>query len=67
MEQLFKVGEEVYDDLTRRRVKIIGIETKEGRCDGVDYHGVVTGLWLDDPWVGGGRFPWEVTKIEGLT
>ena len=58
----FGLGEKVNDDLTGETATIIGIETKMGRCNGIDYHGQVVGYWLDNDWLGGGRHPWEITK-----
>lgn len=46
-----KVGDEVHDDLTNKCVKIVRLE-----ADACGAYGV----WVDDPYLGGGRFPWEV-------
>lgn len=70
IKETFKVNEMVYDDLTRHTCKIIGINYALGRVwDGgrqVTYHGVVCGIWLDDPYLDGGRHPWEVTKLRDV-
>jgi hypothetical protein len=60
----FKVGDKVYDDLTRAEATIIGKQTSEGVCDNKAYHGVVVGYWLDNEWVGGGRHPWEISSLD---
>ena len=63
----FKIDEMVHDDLTRHICKVIGIKCAVGHVwDGgqqVDYGGVVWGIWLDEPYLDGGRHPWEVTKL----
>jgi len=62
----FNVGEEVYDDLTQKICKVIGLSYEIGRTD-PDHPGVSSigcwGIWIDSPWVDGGRHPWEVTKL----
>lgn len=58
---MYQVGDIVYDDLTKTNQKVIGVEIKTGVCDGVAYHGQVIGYWLEHPWLGGGRHPWEVS------
>lgn len=59
----FSVGEKVYDDLTRTEQTVIGVDVRVGVCDGRGHAGVVVGYWLDHHWLGGGRHPWEITKL----
>jgi hypothetical protein len=61
----YEIGEVVYDSLTKEEVKIIGIAFEIGRQG---YSSTTTamsniGYWVDNSWLDGGRFPWE---IEGL-
>ncbi len=47
------IGDEVHDDLTSKRSKIINItEDPKGNF----------GIWLDNDYLGGGRHPWEISK-----
>ena len=64
---MYKVGDKVWDDLTRTEQTIVGVQTCEGQCDGKSYHGLVIGYWLSDPWLGGGRHPWEITALSERT
>lgn len=53
---VFQVGDSVHDDLTGKTSKIKRISS--------DSNGNV-GYWLEDEsWVGGGRHPWELSKIK---
>ena len=55
-DMVFQEGELVHDDLTGKIGKIKRISS--------DKFGNV-GYWLEDEsWVGGGRYPWELTKIK---
>lgn len=50
-----KIGDEVYDDLTSKKAKIIKI-TEDNNSN--------IGIWLEDEsYLGGGRHPWEISKI----
>lgn len=60
----FNLGEIVWDDLTRERVRIIGIQASVGVCNNATYHGVVWGYWVDHFHAGGGRYPWEISKLK---
>lgn len=51
----FNVGERVWDDLLDCHAKIVRIDT--------DQHGN-TGIWLDNDYLGGGRHPWEISKMD---
>lgn len=50
--RILKVGAEVWDDLTGRRAKIRRIVVNPGQT---------AGIWLDDPYLEGGRHPWEIS------
>jgi hypothetical protein len=50
------VGEVVWDDLTRTNATIVSKK--------FDEYGNL-GYWLDNDYVGGGRFPWEVSPPRG--
>lgn len=67
MKAPFVVGELVHDDLTRHKCKVIGISYGYGKVwEGgkqVHYGVGAWGIWLDDPYLDGGRHPWEVSKI----
>ena len=61
----FKVGERVIDDLTKEEAIVIGIEYKEGKRRGdVESSMGCWAVWIDNPYVGGGRHPWEVSSLE---
>jgi hypothetical protein len=47
------VGDLVRDDLTRDVVKIVRIEGD----------GYAVGVWIDHPYLDGGRHPWELTPL----
>lgn len=50
-----KVGDIVTDDLTQTRVKITKItQDDEGNV----------GIWVDNNYLEGGRYPWEITTNE---
>lgn len=49
----FELNETVFDDLTRKLGKILKITGKDS----------ILGYWLDNDYLGGGRHPWELTKI----
>lgn len=55
-ERTLRVGEEVWDDLTATKARVLRIETDEHTEHTV-------GIWLDNDYVGGGRHPWEITKL----
>jgi hypothetical protein len=54
-----EVGEIVWDDLLRCNQKIVRKSRDE--CGNLGY-------WLDNDYVGGGRFPWEISppRPEGI-
>jgi len=57
----YNVGDEVFDDLTGLRKKIVGVEFH----DGVTPNGKALscwGIWLEGE--DGGRHPWEITRDE---
>jgi ribose 5-phosphate isomerase RpiB len=63
----FEVGEKVHDDLTHKEATIICIEFKDGCKQGEFAHALKTiGYWLDNDYLGGGRHPWEISKIRRL-
>lgn len=62
----FNVGEQIWDDLTHQYATIIGIEFKHGKRHGeyATAHSTV-GYWVDNDYLGGGRHPWEISKVKG--
>jgi len=62
----FKVDDIVYDDLTNQMVKVLGVEYRDGvrskRHRRVSCHCV--SYWVDSKYLGGGRHPWELTKLK---
>jgi len=63
----FEVGEEVYDELTRKEAIIVGISFARG-CVGklnIDQSDNI-GYWLDNDVFDGARHPWELLKIKKL-
>ena len=60
----FRIGDMVYDDLTRTEVKIIGISYQNGeQGPGTGNCMNCLGYWVNNDWVGGGRHPWEIWKL----
>jgi hypothetical protein len=61
----FNVGDEVIDGLTDKKAKIIGISFSHGHADGNECQFAVMtiGYWLDNDYLGGGRHPWEISKL----
>jgi len=61
----FEVGEKVFDDLTAKETTVIGITWARGCTEGDKYcHQVDTiGYWVDNDYLGGGRHPWELTRV----
>lgn len=60
-----EVGDRVLDDLTCKPATIIGRSYHEGRkgpSDRANNMGSV-GYWVDNDYMGGGRHPWEITKL----
>jgi hypothetical protein len=47
-----EVGDEVWDDLTKTKAKVIRVHHD-------DFGN--TGYWLDNDYLGGGRHPWELS------
>lgn len=65
IEPLFQVGEEVHDDLTRTKCKVIGISYMNGYCGNpLENNYGCWGIWIDSDYCDGGRHPWELTKVE---
>ena len=64
----FEINEEVYDDLTGKKVKIIGIQMGIGKCGDQIYPDEfpIWGYWVDNSWLGGGRHPWELTSLKEI-
>lgn len=61
----FNVGDKVFDDLTRKVVTVIGISYTNGItnnkcCDSCH----TIGYWVDNNYCGGGRHPWELSKLQ---
>lgn len=61
---VYKPGDEVYDDLTRTKTKVVGVQVAVGYVAGTRYSGVAVGYWVDSPYLGGGRHPWEISEIK---
>ena len=60
----FKLDEEVFDDLTQTASKIIGIDFSYGYCGNTKiFQESNIGYWVDNKYLGGGRHPWELTKL----
>ena len=60
----FRVGQEVWDTLTRSKATVIGISYEEGKRAGSNINCVgAWGIWLDNDYAGGGRHPWEVDEL----
>lgn len=62
----FYCGEKVWDSLTDKEVIIIGITWETGKKNKNDPRTACDccGYWVDDPYLGGGRHPWELSKIK---
>jgi len=52
---MFKLNEIVHDDLTNTKAIIIKIETSQNN---------IVGYFIDNDYLGGGRHPWELTKVK---
>ena len=59
-----KVGDVVIDDLTGRKVTIIGVSYEDGKKSSSDKRSAshTVGYWVDNDYMGGGRHPWELTN-----
>lgn len=57
------VGDEVLDDLTKEVVKVIGISYNDGNCGDNAMHHECWGVWVDHKYMGGGRYPWEISPV----
>ena len=55
-ERTLRVGDEVWDDLTYTKARVVRIQVNAGQT---------AGIWLDNDWVGGGRHPWEISRLRG--
>ena len=64
MKSPFIVGEKVIDDLTGEKNTIVGISYKHGICGDDQNHYYCWGIWIDNPYLDGGRLPWELTRLE---
>jgi hypothetical protein len=64
-DNFFNLDEIVYDDLTQKQVKIIGINYSLGYVNNKrkDYQVGNIGYWVDSKYLSGGRHEWELTKI----
>jgi hypothetical protein len=61
----FEVGEEVFDDLTGQKAKIICVQYKNGaRKEELSIACHTVGYWVDNDYLGGGRESWELTKLK---
>ena len=58
------VGDTVYDCLTKKEAKVIGIKYEEGSFGDNETSVGCWGIWVDNDWCGGARHPWEITKIK---
>lgn len=65
LDLILGVGDECIDDLTRERHKIVGVTVTIGTINGTRYAGPTVGYWLDSDYLGGGRYPWEVSPLPG--
>ena len=60
----FEIGEEVFDDLTGKKVSVIGLTYQTGRKYGeMTDHLDCIAYWVNHKYLGGGRHPWELTKL----
>lgn len=61
----WKVGDMVIDDLTNELVEVVGLEWAMGKTVGPDgrhrNHMGSLGVWVSNPWLDGGRHPWEIS------
>lgn len=62
----FEVGEKVFDDLTAKEATVIGISWARGFTENNRLRNQLDtlGYWLDNDYLGGGRHPWELTKLK---
>jgi len=69
----FKIGEEVFDDLTGKKARVTGLSMDDGITYHYDNKGnnkkvrnacVNWAIYLDNDYIDGGRFPWEVTNLK---
>lgn len=65
IETEFSVGDLVFDDLTGKVVKVIGISFSDGYTNGdlVNEKFRTIGYWIDSPYLSGGRHPWEISAF----
>jgi hypothetical protein len=61
----FVVGERIWDDLTHQEATVIGITFASGYVEGnkLSDNADNIGYWLDNDYLAGGRFPWELSKL----
>lgn len=63
----FKVGDVVHDDLTGKDAVVIGISYHHGTTSNSLAEALHTvGYWLNNDYLGGGRHPWELSKIDNF-
>jgi hypothetical protein len=61
----FKVGDVVHDDLTGHEAIVIGVSYENGTVNHRLAEAIHTvGYWLNNDYLGGGRHPWEISKID---
>ena len=57
------------DAAKEKHVPVITVKGNEvhvavGSVAGTRYSGVAVGYWVDSPYLGGGRHPWEISEIK---
>ena len=60
----YGVGDIIYDDLTKGKVKVKGIKYEEGNFGGKTTSMGCWGIWIDSDYLDGVRHPWEISKIK---
>jgi len=60
-----RVGEVVWDDLMRSEATVVGMDYSKGKTPQGNHIGS-WGIWLDNDWLGGGRHPWEITRLKEI-
>lgn len=58
----FDIGDQVWDSLTKKKAKIIGINWEKGKKNKNDPREAAgcCGYWIDNDYLDGGRHPWEI-------
>ena len=66
IESPFNIDQEVYDDLTQRVCRVVGLSYEIGRTD-PEHPNVSSvgcwGVWIDSEYLSGGRHPWELSEL----